>query len=114
MQHLETRQFRKHYAANRKRNRDRACKKFAQMRAAKERLRIERANAEPQMPDTSHCEPMPKLKPRGFEVIVRCLDDGARSSFRALRTPFGLSVSPTLAGRRVACVMREYVAEGSA
>ena len=28
MQHLETRQFRKHYAANRKRNRDRACKKF--------------------------------------------------------------------------------------
>ena len=35
MQHIETRQLRKHYAANRKRNRDRACKKFAQMRAAK-------------------------------------------------------------------------------
>jgi hypothetical protein len=66
MQHSETRQLRKHYAANRKRNRERAAKKFAKMRAAKERLRIERANAEPQMPDTSHCEPAPKLKPRGF------------------------------------------------
>jgi hypothetical protein len=42
---------------------------------------------------------------------VRCLDDGARASFRSLRTPFGLSVSPTLAGKRVACVLREYAAE---
>lgn len=50
MQHLETRQLRKHYSANRKRNRERAYKKFAQIRAAKERKRIERAMAEPQMP----------------------------------------------------------------
>ena len=110
MPHLETRQLRKHYAANRKRNRERACKKFAQMRAAKERKRIERANTEPVMPDLSHCQPPPKLGSSGFEVIVRCLDDGARSYFRALRTPFGLTISPTLAGRKVACVLREYTA----
>lgn len=51
---------------------------------------------------------MPKIKPSGFEVTVRCLDDGARSSFRSLRTPFGLSISPTLAGRKVACVIKNY------
>lgn len=101
-------QLRKHYATNRKRNRERAVKKFAAMRAAKERKRIERAQAEPVMPDLSHCPPLPKTKPSGFEVIVRCLDDGARSSFRVLRTPFGLTISPTLAGKRVACVLREY------
>lgn len=109
MQHIETRQLRKHYAANRKRNREGRAKKFAQMRAAKERKRIERANTEPQMPDLSHCVPPPKLKPSGFEVTVRCLDDGARASFRALRLPWGLSISPTLAGRKVACVLREYL-----
>lgn len=111
MTHLETAHPRKHYAANRKRNRERAAKKFAQMRDAKERLRIERASAEPKMPDTSHCEPMPKIRPSGFEVVVRCLDDGARASFRALRMPRGLSVSPTLAGKRVACVLKNYTAE---
>ena len=109
MPRLETRQLRKHYAANRKRNREGRAKKFAQMRAAKERKRIERATADPQMPDLSHCVPPPKLKPSGFEVTVRCLDDGARASFRALRLPWGLSISPTLAGRKVACVLREYL-----
>jgi len=109
MQHLETRQLRKHYAANRKRNREMRAKKFAQMRAAKERKRIERAMAYPQMPDLSHCEPPPKTRPSGFEVIVRCLDDGQRVSFRSLRLPWGLSISPTLAGRKVACVLREYM-----
>lgn len=33
MQYLETRQLCKHYAANRKRNREMRAKKFAQMRA---------------------------------------------------------------------------------
>lgn len=108
MSHLETHQLRKHYAANRKRNHERACKKFAQMRAANERLRIERATTEPTMPDLSRCPPMPKPKPSGFEVVVRCMDDGARASFRSVRTPFGLSISPTLAGKRAACVLRNH------
>ena len=55
--------------------------------------------------------PAPKLsrKRHGFRVTVECLDDGSRSSFLALRTPFGLTVAPSLAGRKVACVLREYV-----
>ena len=109
MPHAKPTQLRKHYATNRKRNRERVLKKFAAMRAAKERKRIERANAEPAMPDLSHCPKMPKLKRSGFRVTVECIDDGARASFLALRTPFGLTVSPTLAGRKVACVLREYM-----
>lgn len=55
--------------------------------------------------------PAPKLsrKRHGFRVTVECLDDGSRSSFLALRTPFGLTVAPSLAGRKVACVLREYI-----
>lgn len=48
-------------------------------------------------------------KRHGFRVTVECFDDGAKSSFVALRTPFGLSISPTLAGKRVACVLRNYL-----
>lgn len=90
---------RKHYAVNRKR--------LAAMRAAKERLRLARAARPEPMPDTSHivCS---RLKPSGFRVTITCLDDGERVSFTAHRGPFGLTVSPTLAGRKVATILREY------
>lgn len=53
----------------------------------------------------------PKIsrKRHGFRITVECLDDGAKSSFVALRTPFGLTVSPSSAGKRVACVLRNYL-----
>ena len=111
MTHAKPTQLRKHYAANRKRNRERVLKKFAAMRATKERKRIDRANADPIMPDLSHYPKMPRAKRSGFRVTIECLDDGAKSSFVAQRTPFGLSVSPTVAGKRVACVLREYIPE---
>ena len=62
------------------------------------------------MPDTSHVT-LPRLKPSGFRVTVECLDDGERASFTAARLPWGLSVSPTAAGRRVAAVMANYQPE---
>lgn len=40
--------------------------------------------------------------------VARMLDDGERASFTATRLPWGLSVSPTLAGRKVATVLKEY------
>lgn len=54
--------------------------------------------------------PAPKLsrKRHGFRVTVECLDDGARSSLITLRTPFGLTISPSDVSKCVACVLREY------
>ena len=80
---------------------------FANMRAAKERKRIERLTAEPIMPDTSHIV-APRIKPSGFRVTVECLDDGERVSFTASRLTWGLSVSPTLAGKKVSKVLSNY------
>lgn len=93
------RHLRKHYARNRKR--------LAQMRAAKERKRMARALSQEAMPDASHVA-VPATKPSGFTVSIRCLDDGERVSFTAHRTPWGLSISPTLAGRKVAAVLANY------
>lgn len=81
----------------------------ANQRAAKERKRIERAMREEPMPDMSHVAIHPH-KPSGFRVTVECLDDGERVSFTASRLPWGLSVSPTLAGRKVAAVLQHYQA----
>jgi hypothetical protein len=93
-------QSRKYYAANRKR--------LAAMRAAKERKRQERAARPESMPDTSHVVPQPR-KPSGFRVTITCLDDGERVSFIAARMPWGLTtISPTLAGRKVAAVLANY------
>jgi hypothetical protein len=77
------------------------------MRAAKERKRIERLTREPAMPDTSLVVP-PRHKPSGFRVTVECMDDGERVSFTASRLPWGLSISPTLAGRKVFTVLSHY------
>lgn len=92
-----------HRSANAKR-----ARKFANMRAAKERKRLARVAREEPLPDLSHCPPMPQGKPSGFRVSITCIDDGERVSFVAARGPFGLTVSPSLAGRKVAAVLANY------
>lgn len=80
---------------------------FANMRAAKERKRLEQLAAEPAMPDRSHAW-TPKALPPLFTVTIRCRD-GASASIRIHDGVFGgLSISPTLAGRKVACVLANY------
>ena len=76
-------------------------------RATKERKRLARVAREEPMPDTSHVVMSPR-KPSGFRVTIECLDDGERVSFTASRPPWGLSISPTLAGRKVFTVLSHY------
>jgi hypothetical protein len=77
-------------------------------RAAKERKRLARVAREEPAPDLSHV-PLPPLAKTGFRVTITCLDDGQRVSFTAWRGPFGLTLSPTRAGRKVAAVLAHYV-----
>jgi len=70
-----------------------------------------RLTAEPVLPDTSHIVAQ-RIKPGGFRVTVECLEDGERVSFSSHRLPWGLSVSPTLAGKKVAAVLANYLPEG--
>lgn len=100
-------------------HRSKNCKravKFRKMRAAKERHRIARAAyaaspeyAEKLAADAAQFRPAPApAKRSGFRVIIICHDDGERVQFDTLRGPHGLTVSPTLAGRKVACVLANY------
>jgi hypothetical protein len=43
-----------------------------------------------------------------FRVTVECLTDGERVQFTAAEGPHGLTTSPTLAGRKVAAILRHY------
>lgn len=92
---------------HRRRNAKQA-KKRANQRAAKERKRLARLAVEHTLPDTAHGTTI-KLKPSGFRIAIECLDDGERVSFTAARGPHGLTVSPTMAGRKVATVLKYYV-----
>jgi hypothetical protein len=47
-------------------------------------------------------------KPLRFRVTVECLTDGERVQFTAAEGPHGLLVSPTLAGQKVAAILRHY------
>lgn len=90
--------------------RSKNCKtwrKRANQRAAKERIRIERTLRDEPLPDTSHVM-FPKTKPIGFEITIRCLDDGESVKLRTHRYPWGLSISPTACARRVAAVLAHY------
>lgn len=71
---------------------------------------MERVLRDEPMPDASHVT-IPKAKPSGFEITIRCLDDGERVSLRTVRLPWGLSMSPTNVAKRVAIVLREYTPE---
>jgi hypothetical protein len=100
---------RKHYQANRLHM---ARFRFrANQRAAKERIRLDRAARDEPMPDTSHVR-LPRRKPSGFRVVITCLDDGERVQFTAFRTPWGLSISPTAAGRKVFALLSNYTPKG--
>jgi hypothetical protein len=83
------------------------AKKRANQRAAKERKRLATVAAEPDYPVVEP-QPTPRAKPSGFRVTITCLDDGESVSFTSANTPLGLSVSPTLAGRKVAAVLANY------
>ena len=87
---------------NRRRAKDRAAD------AARRRERA--AQREAEYVDAFMPGKAPNLgrKRHGFRVTVECLDDGARVSLLTLRTPFGLTIPPTLVGKKVACVLREY------
>ena len=97
--------MRTHYVKNKTALKKRA-ERFARMRAAKERIRIERLMADI-LPDSSGCY-IPKSKPSGFRVSITCLDDGERVSFITHRGPFGLTISATDCGRRVSCILLNY------
>lgn len=83
------------------------AKKRSNQRAAKERKRRATAAAEPDYP-AFDLAPSPRAKPSGFRVTITCLDDGESVSFTSANTPLGLSISPTLAGRKVAAVLANY------
>lgn len=55
---------------------------------------------------------VPKLstprKPRADFRIRIYLPDGSSTGFSISRGPFGLTVSPTLAGKKVACVLANF------
>lgn len=96
--------MRQHYAINRRRLR---AKKFANMRAAKERKRMERAARDEPMPDCSHVI-IPKAAEPLFVVSVKC-SDGEKVTLPIHATSCGrLSVSPTLAGRKIAAILTNY------
>lgn len=98
--------MRTHYAKNRN-SRKKNANRLARMRAAKERKRIERANAEtpPDLPFTQiHHRP----KPSGFRITIEFLDDHERVQFTTSRGPHGLTISATECGRKVAAVLRFY------
>lgn len=76
-----------HYAANRALMKTARAKKFANMRAAKERKRVERATADPVMPEMPHVGPrrtavMPAVR---LNVCVR----GKWFCFTAHEAPWG-------------------------
>lgn len=97
-------QLRKHYGLNRWR-----MSRFrfrANQRAAKKRIGIERAGRDEPMPDVSHVA-TPRL-PKALARVRIYFRDGTSAGFSIYETPFGLSVSPTLAGRRVAALLVNF------
>lgn len=75
-------------------------------RAAKERLRLARVAREAPMPETSAAWKGKASAPL-FVVTIRCRD-GESVRLAVHELPWGLSVSPTLAGRKVAAVLQNY------
>ena len=76
------------------------------MRAAKERIRMDRADREEPMPDLSHVT-MPRHAAPLFVVSIRCRD-GQRVTLPISETPHGLSISATLAAQKVFHVLSKY------
>lgn len=94
--------MRSHYATNRKR---------AKQRAAKARYRIARASADRSAEIEEAKLVRPDKRSAGllaFRVTVECLTDGEKASFTTTDTPHGLTVSPTLCGKRVSTLIQHY------
>ena len=82
------------------------AKKFAAMRAAKERKRLARLSAEPTMPDTAHAyDPAPRAPL--FVITIRC-HDGERVRLPIHHGLDGLRPSATLAAKKIAAVLTHY------
>lgn len=87
-------------------------KKRANQRAAKERRRIARALApddfSAEVARAASCALPPIGSALRFRITIECLTDGAKASFTTAEGPHGLTVSPSLAARRVAVVLQHY------
>jgi len=81
-------------------------RKFANMRAAKERLRLARLTAPSQLPDSSATYHPAPLKPL-FVVTIRCRD-GERVRLLVREGAHGLIPSPTAVARKVAALLTHY------
>lgn len=108
-------QLRKWYGRNRlgkrtrEKQRERVLRKFANMRAAKERKRMERLENEISLADgtVGTTAKTRRAKPL-FVITVRCRDGGV-VKLPIHETPWGtLSVSATDAGKRIACLIGNY------
>lgn len=82
------------------------ARKFANMRAAKERLRLARLAAPVEMPDTSATYQPRRLKPL-FVITIRCRD-GERVRLLVREGPHGLLPSATTVARKVAALLTHY------
>lgn len=93
-----------HRSANLKR-----AKKFAAMRAAKERKRLERLTLAASLPDWRACYVPRRSKPL-FVITIRCVPDGVVERLRIYEHALGAGLEPaaTLAGRKVAAVIANY------
>lgn len=97
--------MRSHYATNRKRSKQ---------RKAKERIRLARATEDRSQQESLEIEQARRVKPRrhssilSFRVTVECLTDGEKASFVTADTPHGLTISPTLCGKRVSHLIQHY------
>ena len=87
------------------------AKKRANQRAAKERIRIERAGTprdySEEIADAARCTP-PVGSGLKFRITIECLTDGERVQFTTAQGPHGFTISPTLAGAKVATTLRLY------
>lgn len=87
------------------------AKKRANQRAVKERRRIERATTPCdyaiELAEASLCT-VPAPSGLRFRITVECLTDGEKSSFTTSEGPFGLTVSASVCGQRVAKVLQFY------
>jgi hypothetical protein len=84
------------------------AKKRANQRAAKERKRLTTVIANPDY-STINTIKTSRAKPTGFRILITCLDDNESVSFTTSRTPLGLSISPTLAAKKIAMILSNYV-----
>jgi hypothetical protein len=83
-----------------------SVRKFANMRAAKERKRLARLSAEVARPDLSHV-PRPRRPIPLFVVTIRCRD-GESVALRVHDFPERLLPSPTAVAKKVAAVLTHY------